>query len=228
MSGPSLTHWTDSPSGGDMREFPIGEVPGAVLDLLRPLVAGARAGTEFSVPGFDGWRCSLVESAGGSALFGHIGRTDGPPLAYVAVGRNDDPESAEAWAWCSRRGLGDALDSRRPPSAPWLVSTLSFHAVGEMEAIRWLGDFERCVAWAWIESRGRWEIRAGGNPPPPWRAVSPVRVLAALKERYGADTETVVSALVRAGDGATADLCGGAVVRLVIRRAGSPFREPVE
>lgn len=37
------------------------------------------------------------------------------------------------------------------PGAPWLAVLLHPSIVTFPDAANWLGDFERCVAWAWVE-----------------------------------------------------------------------------
>ena len=212
MSGPTLTHWSASPRG-HMRESPRSEVSPAVLEALAPLVGGAVAGTDFAIPGRPGWRCAVVESAGGGALFGHVAREGAPPALYLAVGRDAGPEAGEAWGWCCRRGVGCSLDSRRPPAAPWVVSAIALEGLGEVAALAWLGDAVRCLAWAWLSWRGRFQIREGGDPPPPWRTVEWPEVRAALEARNGPDAPGVLRALVRAGPGAVTEVDGGRVLR---------------
>lgn len=41
----------------------------------------------------------------------------------------------------------------RPDSLPWLAVSISPLLRFDLDAATWLGDFERCVAWAWLESR---------------------------------------------------------------------------
>lgn len=44
-------------------------------------------------------------------------------------------------------------DPERCPPEPWVAAALDRGIAHHLEAARWLGDFERCLAWAWIESR---------------------------------------------------------------------------
>jgi hypothetical protein len=44
--------------------------------------------------------------------------------------------------------------ANRPPTEPWLGVALHLPLLlweGEWKPLEWLGDFERCVAWAWID-----------------------------------------------------------------------------
>jgi hypothetical protein len=43
------------------------------------------------------------------------------------------------------------------PSSPWIgalvLPTVGLHADWQA-AMEWAGDFERCVAWCWMDARG--------------------------------------------------------------------------
>lgn len=38
-----------------------------------------------------------------------------------------------------------------PPPAPWCGVVLHIGAVLYPKTMKWLGDYERCMAWAWLE-----------------------------------------------------------------------------
>lgn len=42
------------------------------------------------------------------------------------------------------------LDGIKQPSAPWCAVVVHPSAFAHRDALDWLADFERCVAWAWI------------------------------------------------------------------------------
>jgi hypothetical protein len=45
--------------------------------------------------------------------------------------------------------LGGAPDAR--PAEPWCAASIDPRgASADRAAYRWLGDFERCLAWAWL------------------------------------------------------------------------------
>lgn len=44
---------------------------------------------------------------------------------------------------------------RSPPPYPWTAVMLEAGLALHPDAALWLGDFERCVAWAWIERHAR-------------------------------------------------------------------------
>jgi hypothetical protein len=42
-------------------------------------------------------------------------------------------------------------DPDRCPPAPWIGVALDAGIIAHLGAAHWLGDFERCLGWAWIE-----------------------------------------------------------------------------
>lgn len=48
--------------------------------------------------------------------------------------------------------LGGATDAR--PQEPWCAASIdSAGTAADPEAYRWLGDFERCLAWGWLAGK---------------------------------------------------------------------------
>lgn len=46
-----------------------------------------------------------------------------------------------------------ATDRERVPSAPWIATRVEVGAMLYPDALHWLGDFERCLAWAALARR---------------------------------------------------------------------------
>lgn len=42
-------------------------------------------------------------------------------------------------------------DPAQCPPEPWVAAAIDAGITQHMEAAHWLGDFERCLAWAWLE-----------------------------------------------------------------------------
>jgi hypothetical protein len=124
---------------GHVRESPRSEVSDDVIATLAHLLA---TGTH-DVPGFAGYK--LQVTIDGSALLATVrGRSNAP---LVTVGVAPDEESIAAL-----RGLyGDRMKAVR--GAPACVADLHDSAVLDPDALGWIGDLERCIAWAWIEHR---------------------------------------------------------------------------
>lgn len=75
------------------------------------------------------------------------------PLATcgVAVTPEASPILWDFMADEYRREMGEAPPALRPAAVPWCGVILHKTALLDVPAMEWLGDFERCVAWAWIE-----------------------------------------------------------------------------
>ena len=72
-------------------------------------------------------------------------------MARFAVGADGGDHARAAWDAVAAEGATDPASLRRPP-APWLIVAL-LPALTAWDRTRWdwLGDFERCLAWAWLE-----------------------------------------------------------------------------
>ena len=144
----TLTHLTITT--GDSRPSPRSEVTDETLQVLRPLVERVAAGERVEVPWVEP-RCVMTGAREGSAL---VVTVWGPPLVeglevplvtFGVAPREDDA----AGLWEALQGTGAR------PAAPWCAVRI-YPSVGlHPEAVGWLGDFERCVAWTWIERGAR-------------------------------------------------------------------------
>ncbi|MCG8506187.1 MAG: hypothetical protein MI755_16405 [Sphingomonadales bacterium] len=135
---------------GHLRASPRSEVADEALAAVAPLAAAA-SGTVLPIPG-----------PGGYTL--RIDRNDG---AYLAVVEDDEanPLITIAVARRNRNGVGLwhslhvwpgelATNAATPPDAPWLAARIEPDGFADPELLIWVGDFERCLAWAWLEGRG--------------------------------------------------------------------------
>lgn len=88
----------------------------------------------------------------------YLDRPKPVPVAIVAVAQRPRC-GADVWAnllaHAARLGMASPADRPQPP-APWCAALLLPGIVGT-DAPEWLGDFERCLAWAWV-------IEVGGEP----------------------------------------------------------------
>ncbi|PZU81411.1 MAG: hypothetical protein DI530_02835 [Sphingomonas sp.] len=93
-----------------------------------------------------------------------IGERSGPALTLTIMG-GEDPLATLAIDTRDRVGRGvwpalmSAVEKVDPdlvmpaPAAPY-VATMLWPAINlEMDAAVWIGDFGRCVGWAWLEGR---------------------------------------------------------------------------
>lgn len=87
-----------------------------------------------------------------------LSRPDGPALITQALSlRKDEGDALWRTLHSSLGGVQPkfATQADSPPTEPWLGVALHLPLLmeGSMEGgpLEWLGDFERCVAWAWID-----------------------------------------------------------------------------
>jgi hypothetical protein len=139
---------------GHERVSPRAEVSAEALAAVAPLLQPGR----HPIPGTAGYAVE-AEHVGGGVLNAHVLAPDGRTCVIFSALRSR--EAADAyWPHWERLYLSLTDDlpglraadfaAPRPPSAvPW-VSAITLYATPD-EAY-WIADFERCVAWAWLDS----------------------------------------------------------------------------
>jgi hypothetical protein len=138
---------------GHTRESPRSEVRDEVLRILRPLLGAGKH--DLPIEGYQ----LVLDTLGGGALATVYRGADVP---VVTIGIAPDAAAAEV-LWPHLESLylriaelpglrsADFPVARRPAQTPWVAAVV----IGPMpREAYWLGDFERCLAWAWIESLG--------------------------------------------------------------------------
>lgn len=123
---------------GHARVSPRAEVADHVLPIVAPLlkpgrhaVPGVIGGYELAVPVCEaGWLGTVYQAT--------------LPIATIGVAA-DDADAAVIWPAL----LAVYRQPAKMPQPPWCSVVL--HLVAP--AYDWLGDFERCLAWTWIESQ---------------------------------------------------------------------------
>jgi hypothetical protein len=125
------------------------EVADDIMPIMQDLLARMLAGGRVPLPVMDGY--SLSGAAEGRCLTATVWSDGEVPL--VTIGVAGEPEcGAELW-----RGLHESTDQplTTDPAAqspvPWCAARLEAPAILHPGALTWLGDFERCLAWAWLE-----------------------------------------------------------------------------
>jgi hypothetical protein len=101
------------------------------------------------IPNFDGYFLS-----GGNepekGLFGTVW-CGGNPLVTIIVAVSSE-NSTQLWQKLHQHTtLPAKTEPNNPPLVPWVAASLTVSSVLNDEAMEWLGDFERCLAWAWLE-----------------------------------------------------------------------------
>lgn len=138
-------------TSGHSRRSYAGEVsPGAVAvcqDLIRRITSGETA-ESVEIPGTG---CYLSGRASSRCLVASVWYPGvAASLATIGVAAHSRC-GATLWrqlhTWRQTPVVTDPL---RCPPEPWVAAALDAGIEHHMEAAHWLGDFERCLGWAWV------------------------------------------------------------------------------
>lgn len=140
-----LKHYTLNT--GHTRASPRAEVADNVLPVVAPLllpgthrVPGVRGGYELVVPASPaGWLGTVFQAKAPIATIGIAATEEDAAVIWPAMLANYKPDSP----WY--------MQPAKQPALPWCSALLFLNA----PAHEWLGDFERCLAWAWIEQHAK-------------------------------------------------------------------------
>lgn len=137
-------------STGHTRRSPRAEVGDDTIKALLPwLQTAIDHQDDYPLPGPLGARDGFVMSASikGGGLICHVGQMQTGPLVTFGIAARSR-QSGELWAWlCAQYGSADALTA---PATPWCAVALHPAFMQQAGMSAWIGDFERCVAWAWL------------------------------------------------------------------------------
>ena len=138
-------------STGHTRRSPRAEVSNETVAALQPWLATVIAhADDYPLPGPLGTRDGFLMSASlmHGGLMCHVKHKDTGPLVTFGVAARSR-QSGELWAWlCAQYGSAKAIAA---PGTPWCAVALHPGLVTQMDVTHWLGDFERCIAWTWLE-----------------------------------------------------------------------------
>ena len=149
---------------GDVRESPRSEVGNDVVRLLQPLCANGC----HDIPNSGGCTVTVTRVPGGAMFTVHA------PAPVRGMPRLPLVTCACAWAPVSVAELWDCTENlyhriteqgggvmlaegalaaspEQPEALPWLAVVLHLGLGFARNHADWLGDFERCLAWALIE-----------------------------------------------------------------------------
>lgn len=138
-------------STGHTRRSPRAEVSASTTTALRPWLKICLAkDAAVPLPSSLGDSFTLSASIISGGLVCHVAhKTDGVMVTFGVAERSR--QSGELWAWlCAQYGSRDALTA---PETPWCAVALHPAYALHPSVSNWMGDFERCVAWTWIESK---------------------------------------------------------------------------
>ncbi|OLP04627.1 hypothetical protein [Rhodoferax antarcticus] len=127
------------------------DVTDETIKTLSPWLDAALAHKDdYPLPGTLGARDGYVMSASlmHGGLVCHVGQLESGPLVSFAVAKRSR-QSGELWAWmCAQYGSRAGLTA---PGTPWCAVALRPSFALQHGSSAWIGDFERCVAWTWLE-----------------------------------------------------------------------------
>ena len=137
---------------GHSRQSPRSEVAEHVIDRMRPL---CEPGCH-DLPMGDGWQLQTTPGESGGLLF-TVQHYDEPVVMCCVAG--NEVAAAEMWPVLESFYL-DLTDRvphsaagwqapKQPGSTPWLAIVLVSLTKSDVDSLR---DFERCLAWAWLDS----------------------------------------------------------------------------
>ena len=125
-----------------------------ILNSARPYVGDIPLKRAFvsDIPGDPGF--SLVFTPGHESLAATVCWNDIPAVTFMVAG--DASESTELWRMLlAPAGFPIHVNMDNPPQVPWcgVRPELTFFLTPPT-SIRWIADFARWVAWAWLEPDG--------------------------------------------------------------------------
>ena len=125
---------------GHNRVSPRHEVDDYSLDVLKSWIDSVPTGTPVALPGdFDGARATITIDGG--ALMCTIWIGDTPAVTFGCVKDAKDGQKV----WDNLLTLSGHTQTQKPAEPYCAVVLRSVFAI-----VNWLGDIERCIAWAWI------------------------------------------------------------------------------
>ena len=148
-------------STGHLRRSPRSEVPDETLALLRPwLDAALKSEVPIPLPADELAHYSAIAiheiglvvtvyAPAGPHLRGKPHQGDNVPIATFGVATRSR-ESAPLWEKLEKH-FSDQQSTA--PETPWCAVVLHDNLIAFADAQEWLGDFERCISWAWLTRR---------------------------------------------------------------------------
>lgn len=140
---------------GDVRQTPRSEVSRQAIQVAADMIRRGQ-GPDMVPMGIGPY--SLSCRADGRCLVATVW-TDGPPSVVICTIGVALHSRCGAVVWQALHDYGTApvvTDRDHQPPTPWVAAALEGAALTDpahREALTWLGDFARCLAWAWHEMR---------------------------------------------------------------------------
>lgn len=140
---------------GHSRVSTRSEVATQIVEMLRPML---KIG-EHPIPNTD----CMVEVQTNDEMLTAVIRPCGSQLdlVQITVVDGDQQRSDEVWQFVQSHYLemtdfgnlaaADFATPQQPSETPWCAIILTPLTGTDLASRDWLGDFERCLAWAWLE-----------------------------------------------------------------------------
>lgn len=127
------------------------DVTDATLAVITPwLQQAVNSGGQHALPGLPDYAAAVFVQDGGLVVTVYAPQPDlGPRLPLVTFGVAQRSRHGEA-LWALLVANFGAHAKARRPGEPWCAVALHPTLMLDPATTEWLGDFERCVAWAWV------------------------------------------------------------------------------
>jgi len=146
---------------GDTRRSYRDEVSADAIDACQDLLDDALDQPEIHavIPGIEP-KCTLTAAVASGALIATVWSSpvelkgqspQRAPLATIGVATRST-SGAKLWSVLHQMRPELKTFGQAPPGAPWVAARLEIGIALMPEAAHWLGDFERCLGHAWLES----------------------------------------------------------------------------
>jgi hypothetical protein len=136
---------------GDTRRSYRSEVADVAIAALHDMLARAlETDDRVSIPGREHY--GLFARAEGRCMMGQVWSPEPRSMALVVLGVAGISRCGiRLWRLLHETTLPLATSPEKQPQAPWVAARLEYGAPHDLPAMEWLGDFERCLAWAWLQ-----------------------------------------------------------------------------
>lgn len=117
--------------------------------------------------GDEGYTATIVADIGLSCtIYAPDSGGQAVPLATFSIARPSDANADEIWSILTENF--PTQSGLRQPATPWCAVAINMNGLAlHPDANEWIGDFERCLAWAWIpDPQGQAEKDTWKQQPP--------------------------------------------------------------
>lgn len=137
-------------TGHRVRQDRSGVSDGAIAVMAPWLKSAAASGKPVLIPGLDGYQAKVLSQDGALVVSVYspdpqVGRA--PPLTTFGVAMRSR-HASQLWDMLMQQP--DVRQDLQQPGVPWLASVPYAALAKDFSAARWMGDFERTCAWAWV------------------------------------------------------------------------------